>query len=218
MSSIFTKSTGEQAEFKTVYKAPDPEKKVWIPDNTKIKAQIVSAVWKDVTQFNTKPQPVIEYMIIEKGEFEGRLIKQSIHLGAVLSNGEPNEKKRDKAIDFFASLLAISGKGLIQKFEKAGKPVEMHNELLGKELLGLKLIINTRLMNELMFDYKTGEPMMDAQTGKQRIRYTQYVDGCAALPKAKVAEPEPDIDEDEEGYDNTDDEPEEDLFDDGIPF
>jgi hypothetical protein len=216
MSSLFTKSTGEQAEFKTTYKAPDPEQKKYIPDNTKIKAQIISAVWKDVTDFNDKPQPVIEYMVIEKGDFEGIVIKQQIHLGALTGKGgEPNFKKRDKAIDFFASLLAIGGKGLIQKFEKAGKPVEMNNELLSKELFDLKLIINARLMEQPMVDFKTGEPMIDSATGKQRISYTQYIDGCQKIPA--FIDPET-VEEDDEFFDKTEEEPEEELDDSDLPF
>lgn len=228
MSSLFTKSDGTQAQFKTEYKAPDPEQKKYIPDNTMIKAQIISAVWKDVTEYNDKPQPVIEYLVTEK-EFAGDVLKQTIHLGALndkshkTAPGEPNIKKRDKAVDFFATLLAISGKGLIQKFEKAGKPVVMNNELLSKELVGLKLLINARLMDQPMFDFRTGEPMLDRNTGKQRISYTQYVDGCAPLPKSKVVEAEEE--DDDEDYDKTDedfDDVEDDVndaqFDDGPIF
>jgi len=222
MSSIFTKSDGTQAQFKTQYKTPEPEKKKYIPDNTMVKAQIISAVWKDVSEYNDAPQPVIEYLVTEK-EFAGDVLKQTIHLGAIFDEnhrnaGEQNIKKRDKAIDFFAALLALSGKGLIQKFEKAGKPVAMNNELLSKELVGLKLLINARLMDSPMFDFRTGEPMMDRNTGKQRISYTQYVDGCALLPKSKAKDAEEELPLDDEEYDKTDEDFEADPVDGGDEF
>jgi hypothetical protein len=131
MTNFFTTSSGEAIEQTDSFENSGVQK--LIPSGTQLHASVLEASWEPETNFANK-HVLIRWYITEKGEFNGFIVKQKLH---VL---DYEDKKKDKAK---TQLMVIdtNAKGELNKLANLGKFTVGDNLQLSRALNGANALI-----------------------------------------------------------------------------
>jgi len=197
MQNFFTTSDGQEIEPTRSFENTGIQK--LIPEGTQLLANVLEAKWAESTSFKNQ-HIVINWMIVEKGEYNGFIIKHSLEVCA------DDTKKQDKAKTMLMTIDTLC-KGKLAKLAKAGK-FELGNSVqLADAIVGGSAVITLR---EYEMKRDDGSTMTGNWVGKVQEPPAKIRREDAAIERKAAEQPNaPESD----GFDDPFDD-----YDDGIVF